>query len=643
MDEANLQNDLNVILADRLRPVVLGVGMFFTILTSSQLLLQAETIVPLLTTASTLTALVALSIYFIFTQRAIQPHYAHLLAALVAGLALLTFLLQIYLTGSPDHTANLLLFIVGLSFIFLSTNWLILFLILTILGWSMVVWALPPAPEWLQYGFPMAAATAISLFAHLAQLQSSRKLIRLRRLETHTKTELTNVLQTTEKAQRSLATTMAVGQRITSILDLDELLSQVVELIQTRFGFYAVSIFLLDETEQNIVLQAISDSSGQASNNLGDTHKLGEPGLPGWVVAHSRPARVEDVSQDPRCLDVPYLPLTLSELAIPLEMGREMLGVLDLKSDRLAAFSEDDVALIQTLADQVAIAIHNAQLYEQVRRFNLDLEDQVARRTEELQSAYDKLHSLDRAKSDFIDIASHELRTPLTIIQGYCQMLGEEPYIQSNEQYIRLINGILNGSSRLNEIIESMLDVAKIDNRVLDLYPSPVPIATLVHYVVESLRGALKERQISLTENLHALPPIEADVDALRKVFYHLIVNAIKYTPDGGSIQVSGRTLSPGEYNLQGSYIEVEVSDTGIGIAPTMQELIFTKFYQTGHVAVHSSGKTKFKGGGPGLGLAIARGVIELHHGKIWVVSEGYDEQACPGSHFHVVLPCKQQ
>ena len=132
------------------------------------------------------------------------------------------------------------------------------------------------------------------------------------------------------------------------------------------------------------------------------------------------------------------------------------------------------------------------------------------------------------------------------------------------------------------------------------------------------------------------------EVDALRKVFYHLIVNAIKYTPDGGSIQVAGRVLPTGEYNVPGKNIEVEVSDTGIGIAPNMQELIFTKFYQTGRVAVHSSGKTKFKGGGPGLGLAIARGIIELHSGKIWVVSEGYDEQHCPGSHFHVVLPIQQ-
>lgn len=642
MDEARSQTDLNALLARRLPSVALATGGVFTILTSAHLLLNPGKIIPLLAAASALTALCTAGSYFYFTRRAVQPDKAHPIAALIAGLVLLNFLLQLYLTGSPAQSGNLLLLMVALGFILLSTNWLILFLILIPLGWSLVVRTLPPGPDWTTYSLGMAIAAALSLAIHLAYMKVSRQLVRLRREEARNKAELETVLKTTETAQRSLAATMAVGQRITSILDLDDLLNQVVELIRVRFGYSAVGIYLLDEDQQNILLQAVSDKSGRADAHLGLTHKINGPGLPAWVAAHARPARVEDISLDPRCQEVAYLPNTHSELAIPLEMGRELLGVLDLRSDRLAAFREDDVALIQTLADQVAIAIRNAQLYDQVRRFNLDLEELVSRRTEELQSAYDKLHKLDRAKSDFIDIASHELRTPLTVIQGYCQMLSEEPPILSNEQYMRLTDGILSGTRRLNEIIESMLDVAKIDNRVLDLYPTPVPIASLVHFVIESLRPALKERQINLTIDLQALPPIEADVDALRKVFYHLIVNAIKFTPDGGSIQVNGRVLHPREYNLPGNYIEVEVSDTGIGIDPNIQELIFTKFYQTGQVAVHSSGKTKFKGGGPGLGLAIARGIIELHGGRIWVVSEGYDETTCPGSHFHVVLPIKQ-
>ena len=643
MDEANYQTELNTLLVNRLRPAILGVGAFFAVLACIHLLFPPEAFALILALVPALTALGLAQMYFYFARQPVQPSHAHTIALGILGVALLNFLLQLALIGSPVLTIYLLLLIVGAGYWLLATHWLIVFLIFASLGWSLVVRFLPPADEWLQVGLALTSAVALSLVVHLANMHFSRQLIQQRRQEAQTRTELESVLKTTEKAQRSLAASLAVGQQITSILDLEDLLRQVVDLIRTRFNYYAVSIFLLDETEEFLIMQAISDQPGEGNAYLGTRYRVGEQGISGWAAAHHLLANVPDVSQDSRYQAVDYLPDTRSELVMPLEMGRRLLGVLDLESDRCAAFSEEDVAVIQLLADQVAIAIRNAQLYEQVRRFNLDLEDLVARRTEELQTAYNTLHNLDRAKSDFIDIASHELRTPLTVIQGYSQMLGEEQPIHNNEDYMRLIQGILSGSNRLNEIVESMLDVAKIDNRVLELYPTPVPIASLVHFVVESLHPALKERQISLTEDLQALPPIEADVDALRKVFYHLIINAIKYTPDGGSIQITGRVLPTGEYNLPGKNIEVEISDTGIGIAPGMQELIFKKFFQTGRVSAHSSGKTKFKGGGPGLGLAIARGIVELHHGKIWVVSEGHDEQACPGSHFHIVLPIQQK
>jgi len=138
------------------------------------------------------------------------------------------------------------------------------------------------------------------------------------------------------------------------------------------------------------------------------------------------------------------------------------------------------------------------------------------------------------------------------------------------------------------------------------------------------------------------LPEIEADLEALRKVFYHLIGNAIKYTPDGGALAISGQAL-PGQADLPDGGVEIVISDTGIGIDPRFHELIFRKFYQTGQIALHSTSKTKFKGGGPGLGLAIVQGIVEAHGGRVWVASTGYDEQGCPGSQFHVVLPLRQR
>jgi signal transduction histidine kinase len=141
---------------------------------------------------------------------------------------------------------------------------------------------------------------------------------------------------------------------------------------------------------------------------------------------------------------------------------------------------------------------------------------------------------------------------------------------------------------------------------------------------------------------INDLPAIEGDPIALPKVFYQLIVNAIKYTPDGGTITISGRNGNIDGEDSPTKGIDIIISDTGIGIDPEFHELIFTKFYQTGELALHSTGRTKFKGAGPGLGLAIARGIVEAHQGKLWVESPGHDENTCPGSRFHVLLPLRQ-
>jgi signal transduction histidine kinase len=122
----------------------------------------------------------------------------------------------------------------------------------------------------------------------------------------------------------------------------------------------------------------------------------------------------------------------------------------------------------------------------------------------------------------------------------------------------------------------------------------------------------------------------------LLKVFNHLLANAVKFTPNRGCITIAGKP------DLENGSIELIIQDTGIGIAREMQELIFNKFYQTGKLGLHSSGKTKFKGAGPGLGLAITKGIVEAHGGKIWVESPGYDEEKCPGSAFHILLPLKR-
>lgn len=255
-------------------------------------------------------------------------------------------------------------------------------------------------------------------------------------------------------------------------------------------------------------------------------------------------------------------------------------------------------------------------------------------RTLELERANAILQRIDKTKTNFIQISAHELRTPLTLIMGYSQMLEQDT--KKDPELLKLAQGILEGSERMSDVVDSMLDVSRIDSDALVLRRSSLRLELVINKVKKNLTKTLKERNITFdTQYLGTLPPVSADPDMLQKVFYHLVINAIKYTPDGGDIKIVGRYLN-GDHPPQ---VEIAVCDTGIGIDPSMKEAIFEKFHQTGEVLLHSSGKTKFKGGGPGLGLAIARGIVQAHGGQIRVESPGYSEETFPGSKFIVSLP----
>lgn len=259
-------------------------------------------------------------------------------------------------------------------------------------------------------------------------------------------------------------------------------------------------------------------------------------------------------------------------------------------------------------------------------------------RTEELERMNEVLKRMDRTKTNFIQISAHELRTPLTLIMGYSQMLEQD--MKDFPELQKLAQGILEGSERMSDVVDSMLDVSRIDSNALILRKTSVQMEPIIRKVYKGFKNAFSERNIRFdTEGLENLPEIIADPDMLHKVFYHLVMNAIKFTPDGGEVKVLGRYQNGSEP----PQVEISVQDTGIGVDENMKERIFEKFGQTGEVLLHSSGKTKFKGGGPGLGLAIARGIIQAHGGHIWVNSPGYNETTFPGSTFTVSLPAHNE
>jgi signal transduction histidine kinase len=260
--------------------------------------------------------------------------------------------------------------------------------------------------------------------------------------------------------------------------------------------------------------------------------------------------------------------------------------------------------------------------------------EKLQQRTVELEKTNRILEQMDRTKMRFIQISAHELRTPMTLVQGYAQMIQVKS--NGNEEFARFSNGIMDGSNRMMEVIDSMLDVSRIDTNQLELMPEKLEFETVMEKVQKVFQTAFKERKITFTTSgISDLPTLFADKGFLYKLFYHVIGNAIKYTPDGGKITVTARSLvEAGRHE-----VEITVKDTGIGIDKEYQELVFEKFYQTGEVLLHSSGKTKFKGGGPGLGLAISRGIVDAHQGRIWLESPGHDEKTNPGTTVFVRLP----
>jgi signal transduction histidine kinase len=261
--------------------------------------------------------------------------------------------------------------------------------------------------------------------------------------------------------------------------------------------------------------------------------------------------------------------------------------------------------------------------------------DQVA--IQDLQRTNKVLAILDRNKLDFIEVAAHELRTPLTVMKGYINVMKMDATVKTNPTLVEVLEGIAKGTDRLHEVVNTMLDVTRVDSEKLKLVPVPVPIRSVVNDIVQRIKTEASGRTLTYTlDHNPDTPFINADPTLIQKALYHVIINAIKFTPDGGEITIRTRPVAL-EGNVPGA--EIVVQDTGIGLDAEHRELIFEKFYQVGSVALHSSSRTAFKGGGAGLGLAIARGVTRAHGGKIWVESSGHDEEKLPGSTFFIQLP----
>jgi signal transduction histidine kinase/DNA-binding LacI/PurR family transcriptional regulator len=332
-----------------------------------------------------------------------------------------------------------------------------------------------------------------------------------------------------------------------------------------------------------------------------------------------------------------WLPRDRSWLGVPMYSKDKVSGLLAL-SRAAGSFTEDDGLLATTFAMQAIVALENARLYDEVKGINQMMERMVSQRVEELNEAYNTLSKHDKNKAAFIQVAAHELRTPLTVIKGYLGMLQSDVTIQANETLSQAIEGVQQGTTRLQQIVNSMLDVARLDNQIISPHVEPVSLSLILRLVHKDYVKDLEARQLTMTldESIKEIPPLLADSELLKKALDHVIVNSIKFTPDGGSVTVTAQVM---EDKRLGRCAEVRIQDTGIGINPEHHKIIFEKLFQLGKVELHSSSRTNYKGGGAGLGLAIAAGIIKALQGNIWVESPGHDEENFPGSTFIIRLP----
>ena len=291
-----------------------------------------------------------------------------------------------------------------------------------------------------------------------------------------------------------------------------------------------------------------------------------------------------------------------------------LLGWLEL--DNIYTYAIIEASQLASDSDRASILQHMADLRQEIDRF-------------------------EQSKSNFIAVSAHELRTPLTILEGYANMLRIETDVDSR---LRLfIDGLENGIQRMKVIINDLIDISLIDLQSIDLNYQTVDLERLVSLVGQNLQKHFDEREVALAVTPFAgSSKTYGDPEKLAKAFSKLLTNALKYTPDGGRVTISGHSSQNSEAagDVVG-YINIQVTDSGIGIEPEHLETIFGRFTTTSDVTLHSSSQTSFKGGGPGLGLPIVRGIVEAHGGRIWAESDGYDEKACPGSTFHIELPIR--
>jgi len=430
------------------------------------------------------------------------------------------------------------------------------------------------------------------------------------------------------------------SQKINAVIELRELAAAAVktsnQLLKTRQGYMILAREFQDRVDLEIIGRVWSH--GPRALTLLTTSPIYQRLVNGAKPLLQYDIRYQKDFAGATEAEKAYFDGLEMDIYAPIVSENRLIGLLALgpKSND-EPFKSREIELLAALANQMVTALENARLISDLRSLN----EKNRLLNEDLRVMNERLGRMDEVKSDFISIASHELRTPLTQIQGYADLIHEmvDRNISDTEQMKDMSSHLVTAAERMAEVLNAMMDVTQIDVENMDMSFESIRMDDVMKAAIEPYTDALVQRRLDvLIRGMEAMPSIEGDSKRLAQLFQNLLSNAIKFTPDGGRVDVSGQVLGKTELGDPHS-IQVTVADTGIGIDKQSLQLIFEKFFRVGPVELHSTGATKFKGAGPGLGLAIAKGIVVAHGGRIWVDSPGYDENTLPGSSFNVVLP----
>jgi signal transduction histidine kinase len=397
---------------------------------------------------------------------------------------------------------------------------------------------------------------------------------------------------------KQLARLMDVSLTLNSTLNLDEILNQLLTSATDMLDCDAASILLYDEKRNRLVFAA---STGSDPAKLAKIPVPIDGSLAGTIFREEKSIVINDVEQDPRHFapaaeQVEFT--TKSLLGVPMRIRDKGVGVIEALNKRKGQFTSADERLLTALASQAASAIHNARLIQALR------------------NAYENISETDRLKSNFLALASHELRTPLGIIIGYASFLQEEAGEVSEHA-----ERVLAAASQMRSVIEAMTSLHLLQAKGLTFKPRVVPVQQVLNAAYAEMRPIAEEMRHSVTFDLPAQSLlVTADPEKLAPAFVNLLNNAVRFTPPGGQITIRARQKS--------GNVQVSIQDSGIGISPDQLTKIFQEFYQ---VEPHTTRKF----GGLGIGLTIAKGLIETQGGRIWAESEGLNK----GATIQILLP----